>query len=667
VKIEPGTRVEVVLKSGAKLQATMVASDDKNMTIQADNGSKITVFRQTVVSITVITAPAKEETKTPEPPPPPAPEQPKTPAVPVVKNEPVPDTAKPAVQAEAPVAKKEPVPEVQVPAKDTVKTFQPEPGARVDVTLKTGARFKATIVAVEAKSLSLVMTTGSKMTVFRQTILDIQKDTSAVAIKVDTAKAVDTVSTAAPVAPPPVPEPVARFKRLNRKGTITLKNGQELNGTLNVEDDLYFSFTTKSGVSLNILKRLVRLVDNKPCVMRSDSTSKAFDTSAQLSKTKAPGLSGKNSGEPDTAARHVLPAVIVRPLPRVSMKTGASMKQLVDSLTSPVAEQRSIALRQLGAMGQWAVNSIPSIVVLLSDPVRTPLLPPPCMDTATVQLLLPPGLEAGRALSRMGTRGYDELAKALKNPDPTVRMRAAFGLGETQTLQAQAILEEALTDKFAEVRAGAAQALHFRESATPLIAALNDADAQVRTHAAATLGEIRSQSATGPLIGLLKDASPLVREQAAAAIGKLGAGAATLPLSTLVSDREISVRKKAIEAIGLIADPAGVPALITALRDTSAAVRTLAAGAIGAVRDSRALLPLLAAALQEKNDGAREQMETALRQLTDIPLLIAALDDRRTAVRENAVQMLWLLTAKEFGLDKLAWLGWLEGEKKSQK
>jgi HEAT repeat protein len=289
------------------------------------------------------------------------------------------------------------------------------------------------------------------------------------------------------------------------------------------------------------------------------------------------------------------------------------------------------------------------------------------MDTATVQLLLPPGLEAGRALSRMGTRGYDELAKALKNPDPTVRMRAAFGLGETQTLQAQAILEEALTDKFAEVRAGAAQALHFRESATPLIAALNDADAQVRTHAAATLGEIRSQSATGPLIGLLKDASPLVREQAAAAIGKLGAGAATLPLSTLVSDREISVRKKAIEAIGLIADPAGVPALITALRDTSAAVRTLAAGAIGAVRDSRALLPLLAAALQEKNDGAREQMETALRQLTDIPLLIAALDDRRTAVRENAVQMLWLLTAKEFGLDKLAWLGWLEGEKKSQK
>ena len=43
---------------------------------------------------------------------------------------------------------------------------------------------------------------------------------------------------------------------------------------------------------------------------------------------------------------------------------------------------------------------------------------------------------------------------------------------------------------------------------------------------------------------------------------------------------------------------------------------------------------------------------------TEIPLLIGALDNQNSLVRDNAAYILWLMTGKDLGTDKQAWVEW---------
>jgi HEAT repeat protein len=459
----------------------------------------------------------------------------------------------------------------------------------------------------------------------------------------------------APVQPPPPPAAIASVKRADGKSEIVLKNGTVFIGTVTAENDRFLSFSTSEGTTINILKRLIRKLDGVPYVMTA-ATMSPIDTSSQLKLTASAGaaVSTMAAAKKDDA-KQVAPKR--RILPDIAIKPGVSMAELIDSLKSTYRDQRAVSARQIGTMGQWATGSISSLVVLLGDTAGAQELPPLETDSATLQKLLPPGFEAARALARIGPQAYDELKRDARSGNQLVRSRAIFGCGEAQDAGLLPSMQQALKDDDPHVRAMAAHGLRFTEATGALVQTLGDLDGDVRAFAASTLGDLRGPLVVKALIAALKDVKPSVRAQAALSLGRANASEAILPIAGLVGDPEPLVREKAVMALGALKDTAAVPALLNAMTDAQPHVRIAAAGALTEIRDPRAI-PSLYSAVEEKNDTVRAAVEAALMQLTEIPLLIAALDNENSLVRENVAYILWLMTGADLGQDKKAWINW---------
>ena len=136
--------------------------------------------------------------------------------------------------------------------------------------------------------------------------------------------------------------------------------------------------------------------------------------------------------------------------------------------------------------------------------------------------------------------------------------------------------------KDSSVRAAAAEELmrvgfYDSSSVEPLIAALTDADWNVRRAAAVTLGMKRASSAARPLVLLLRDSDSDVRQAAANALGGIRDIRSVAPLIAALDDQNDGVRKGAAWSLGLIKDPRGTEALVKALKDKSEDVRQVAA------------------------------------------------------------------------------------------
>ncbi|MEW6233639.1 MAG: HEAT repeat domain-containing protein, partial [Chloroflexota bacterium] len=84
----------------------------------------------------------------------------------------------------------------------------------------------------------------------------------------------------------------------------------------------------------------------------------------------------------------------------------------------------------------------------------------------------------------------------------------------------------------------------------PLIAALGDADAEVRRYAAWALGEIGDVRAVEPLIAALGDADAEVRRYAAWALGRIGDVRALLELERVARE------DNGVTVFGRVADAA---------------------------------------------------------------------------------------------------------------
>lgn len=155
------------------------------------------------------------------------------------------------------------------------------------------------------------------------------------------------------------------------------------------------------------------------------------------------------------------------------------------------------------------------------------------------------------------------------------------------------------------------------EAVPPLIAALQDSNANVRTVAADALGEIGDRRATAPLVSVLaKDGVETARERAATALGRLKDPASVEPLCLALKDAASSVRCNAASALGELRDPRATPALVEALKDSDARVRTFAADALGQGEDRRAVHPLMAA-LEDADSAVRAKAAWALGGLGD--------------------------------------------------
>lgn len=118
----------------------------------------------------------------------------------------------------------------------------------------------------------------------------------------------------------------------------------------------------------------------------------------------------------------------------------------------------------------------------------------------------------------------DKLIEALKHPEPTTRVRAAWVLGRKKE----------------------------KRAVTPLIEAINNNlnDPYILESIVGALGLTGDSSALDEIFSLLKSSYLIVRIQAARAISMIGDRKGVDPLMAALKDENTAVRKAAAEALG---------------------------------------------------------------------------------------------------------------------
>ncbi|HEX9104264.1 MAG TPA: HEAT repeat domain-containing protein, partial [Polyangia bacterium] len=195
-----------------------------------------------------------------------------------------------------------------------------------------------------------------------------------------------------------------------------------------------------------------------------------------------------------------------------------------------------------------------------------------------------------------------------------------------------------------------------------LLTALGDADAEVRAHAAASIGRHRLVDAVARLTGALGDPDAHLRAAAAEALGAVLAGPganepskdavrAVETLERALGDGEHEVREAAVAAIGRMPQTLSkrtAVALTGRLDDEAAGVRQRAAEVLGRMGEARAVVPLLS----RLGDPTREVRIAALEALAAlgdsraVPAIVRLLHDPADDVRAAAVGALGRLQAR---------------------
>jgi HEAT repeat protein len=169
-----------------------------------------------------------------------------------------------------------------------------------------------------------------------------------------------------------------------------------------------------------------------------------------------------------------------------------------------------------------------------------------------------------------------------------------------------------------------------RRDAAGLVSLLHDPEPSVRLRAAYALGQLGDVSAVEPLAALLDDAWADARFVSAVALATLGDHRAVGMLVEGASDPDASVRLTCAELLGNLNDAGGTDALITLLGDDDSDVRDTAAAALGRLR-GRAVTAALLGVLADPSRGSlalaalaaqpRAARDRALRLLVTDPTL----------------------------------------------
>lgn len=176
------------------------------------------------------------------------------------------------------------------------------------------------------------------------------------------------------------------------------------------------------------------------------------------------------------------------------------------------------------------------------------------------------------------------LIKTLADPDAGVRARAARILGENREPQAIGALTSLLMDDpDMRVRQQAALALGRIGAVEPLVDGLQAPDMQVRLLITQALGSLGDPRAVKPLIVALRDTHAEVRSQAAFALAKMGE-AALEPLLLTLRHTDPVARWSAARVLGSLGDPRAVPALERLANDDTPVPANRTTGDLRAVR-----------------------------------------------------------------------------------
>ncbi|MBD3320015.1 MAG: hypothetical protein GF350_02865 [Chitinivibrionales bacterium] len=233
-------------------------------------------------------------------------------------------------------------------------------------------------------------------------------------------------------------------------------------------------------------------------------------------------------------------------------------------------------------------------------------------------------------LPRLYKKKYPQvrvLKKAVGHHDETIRIKAAYALGETKDKRAVQSLVNALADFSPGVQRAAENAL--KKTGKPAIPALrrvmknikpgdngervaaiivsiqgNDCadfmmqcvkrkNQYTRAYAAMALGMLKEKRAVDILIDAARDSNPFVRKFACEALGNLRMDNAVPVLVEALGNARFETRTAAAEALGKIKDTIATPALLAALDDSITEVVEYALMALDSTGDSKALVPLL--------------------------------------------------------------------------
>ncbi len=224
---------------------------------------------------------------------------------------------------------------------------------------------------------------------------------------------------------------------------------------------------------------------------------------------------------------------------------------------------------------------------------------------------------AALAAGRIGDeRAVASLIGLLQNDkEQSVRAMAAFALGETETVAAGPVLTAQLSNKSAEVRARAIEALGKIVAALP-----KEDEARGQSMGASILGALLAETNRSPrpdrdviLMGLtavlrarpagagaslarfLTDADWRVRADTANTLARLRAKDAAEKLrELLLGDSNAVVRANAARALGVAENKDAFESLLNrSVNDNDARVRVSAVRALGLLKDARAAAPLL--------------------------------------------------------------------------
>jgi HEAT repeat protein len=225
----------------------------------------------------------------------------------------------------------------------------------------------------------------------------------------------------------------------------------------------------------------------------------------------------------------------------------------------------------------------------------------------------------------------DAVASELKAPDSARRRDAVDKLDAFSADEARPLLFAALGDADAEVRAHAAASLgrhHLVDGVPRLTTALGDPDARLRATAAEALGLLlQTPGANEPskeavraaetLERALGDGEHEVREAAVSALGRLPPSLsrrAAVALTGRLDDESAGVRQRAAEVLGKMGEARAVVPLLSRLSDPTREVRAAALEALALLGDGRAV-PAMVRMLRDPADDVRAAAVTALGRL----------------------------------------------------
>lgn len=327
----------------------------------------------------------------------------------------------------------------------------------------------------------------------------------------------------------------------------------------------------------------------------------------------------------------------------------AVVQPLMDRLRDPSPLVRRSAAWAFGRMQNFRIEApqlTEAVAEVAQDEQATEEVPdiPPMREASCFGG--PPRLRSSaEALFRARVLGQavPALAEALNDPDESVRLQAAWALGQLE-LEAAAPYLAALFDKpqweFSDVPEKSLAKLKGPETRKTLALYLKDPSPRRRERAARTLCEMADPAMLTALLEALADPQPAVRSQVAAALGKLGEPAAPALVALLHSTNPV-LRDAAAEALRKMDMRNSVPAaVVDALKDPSEDVRCLVARALGATRDDKA-----AEALSEHvNDPSLAVRRAVAHALADLERegsaapLVPMLKDPDADIRDAAAE-----------------------------